>query len=1139
MRNAFVVLVILLLHGPNICSAPGSGDNYTPTSVLASGKWYKIPVTEEGIYRLNYSTLKQLGLEYPSNPRIFGNNHGQLSYYNDDPSPDDLKEIAIYTFTGGDGILNEGDYILFYAQGTGRWVFDDRAGEFTHLRHNYSDTAYYFITSGNQPGKKIMTASMEHGPPNQASSTSDLSFIHEIESENLLHSGREWYQPVSSFKEITIDPELNNLVPGEKIKYRLKVIARGSTPTSFRLTENDRLLEHIDIQGIDMGSLAGLFARPASVSGDFVPSSGNPLLKLYFLNNGNTPARGWLDYLILNARIKNNFIGKTIFFTDSKSSGLGTVTEFTINTTVNDVHVWDVTDPFQPEIIPCSKNDNTVTFISRTDTIRRFSVFMLKDLPEPSGLKPVSSQDLHASPPVDMIIITHPLFLLYASRLAAIHSAESGLVSMTVTPMQIYNEFSGGIPDIVAIRNFVRMKYLKQKDGQRPLKYLLLFGDGSFNNKIMPPGNPNFVPTYQSLNSTAPVTSFSSDDFYGLLDDGEGEETGTLDIGIGRIPVSDTLSASKAVSKISRYIYDSYRGGWKNIVCLTADDEDGNTHVSDAEGLAAVMEKKAPWLNLKKIYLDAFPQVTTSTGQFYPDVVQAIDEQINAGCLIFNYTGHGNEISLAHERIVTSETSTRWRNADRLPLFITATCEFSRFDDAEPNIATGTLVPKNSLGEKILLGEGGGAIALMSTTRLSYSSSNYSLNRQILEVAFERDTEGQAARLGDMIRFAKNRAGNSVNNRNFTLLGDPALRLAWPWQGRIVTDSINNIPASEFTDTLKALSVVTITGHVENLSGNTLNDFNGLVAPVVFDKSSEKQTLANDGGPVFRFKTRENILFSGQTRAENGKFRFNFLVPRDMDYSFGKGSISYYAFDENREMTGVLSEIMTGGFNNSDFHDNSGPVIKLFLNDTLFRNGGITTPDPWLLAILEDETGLNISGAGIGHDLVFWLDHDRSNPVVLNKYFSYETGRFGKGTARFRLTGLSPGEHSITIKAWDNFNNSSEKTISFIVNDDPGLVLKNPLNYPNPFKDVTYITAQHNQPDAFLKVKVEIFNTAGKLIRVLTENMFSNGYQLPPLEWDGRSGGNEKIASGLYPYRLTVSTQNGESSTISGRMIIY
>jgi hypothetical protein len=1139
VRPVQIACFAVMLFSLNL-TLSGITESYSSSSVLSSGKWFKIAVTEDNIYRIDFSRLKQLGMDYPSNPRIFGNNHGQLSYFNDGSGPDDLKEIAIYTFTGSDGIFNEGDYLLFYGKGTNRWIYDNSTGNYNYLRHNYSDTAFYFITSGPVQGKRIVNARGSLLQPNYSSASSDALYMHEKETDNLLHSGREWYQPASYSKDSEVNPGFKDIVTADKIKYTIRVLARASVSTLFRFTENGSVISTVPVSGINLSSTTGTYAQAEMTEGEFVPSSSQPAFKVSFVNNGEISAKGWIDYVKLHARRLNKFDGVTSSFTDSKSSGNGIVTEFTIKSLVEGTQIWDVTDPVTPQAIQYTRTGENIIFKLATDTLRSFIAFLSSSARTPvisSAVLP--NQDLHSSPAADMIIVTHPLFISYALRLAEMHRKNSGLASLVVTPEQIYNEFSGGIPDIVAIRNFMRMKFLLQKGTDHPLKYLLLFGDGSFENKTPPPGNMNYVPTYQTQNSNIIISSFTSDDFYGLLENGEGEDSGTEDLGIGRIPVSDTTEAGIVISKIEGYMSPANQGDWKNVVCITADDEDGNTHMSDAEGLAALVAQRAPWVNIDKIYFDAYNQVTTSTGQFYPDVTKAISDRINSGTLVFNYIGHGNETSLAHERVITSGDIDRWQNISKLPLFITATCEFSRFDDITINSVTGGITGKPSSGEKILLYRKGGAIALMSTTRLVYSAPNYALNRNIFNAAFDLDQEGKALRLGDIIRIAKNMSGNNTNKRNFLLLGDPALRLSYPWHGNVVTDSVNNVPAGGPIDTLKALSLITVTGHIEDNSGNLTADFNGIVIPVVFGKPSEIQTLANDGGQKMKFKEQNNILFSGKTRAENGKFRFTFIVPRDIDYLPGMGKISYYANDEVRDVKGNFSRIVTGGFNNKNIIDTEGPAISLYINDTLFRSGGITDSNPRLLALIEDIGGINTSGTGIGHDLSFWIDNDRAAPYILNNYFENDFGSYSKGSLIYNLSGLDPGSHTITLKVWDNFNNSSEKSINFLVEKGEKFILKNLINYPNPFIEGTRISAEHNRPDDMFDITITIFSLNGLIIRILKTNIPSTGYQLAPVEWDGNTSGGQRAGRGVYPYRVTITAGNGETCTISGRMIIY
>lgn len=1112
-----------------------SSDGFS-SSVLSKGIWFKVAVTKDGIYRLDFSSLKQKGLENPSDPRIFCNNSGQLSYYNDGTATDDLNEISIFTSTGSDGIFNEGDYLLFYGKGTHRWIYTK--GEYSYLRHNYSDTAFYFVTSGVSAGKRITAAPIPVASENYTSAQSDALFIHELENENLIKSGREWFQRLGG-TPLEVKPGFSDLIPGEKIKTRIRTAARGQSVSEFIFSESGIAKKNLMMQPVNYSNFTGTYASVADSSFTFQGSTASPSFEIKFNKNGDQSAIGWLDFITLQARALNTFAGKFRQFNDARSVAAGRITSFSIKTQVSDAIVWDVTDQLNPRLISYTRSGENITFKSRTDSLKTFIAFTPANIVVPDILQgTLTNQDLHSSPSADMIIIVHPLFREYAARLADIHLAKDGIVSQIVTPAQIYNEFSGGIPDISALRNFLRMKYLKQKDTSRPLKYLLLFGDGSYENKTPPPRNPCFIPTYQSRNSNIYVSSFTSDDFYGLLEDGEGEAEGTEDIGIGRFPVSDTVQAGIMISKIRKYIDPANMGDWRSIITLTADDEDGNAHMADAEGLEAEVMNHNPEFNIQKIYLDAFRQVTTSTGQSYPEVTDAINERINAGCLIFNYIGHGSEVGLAHERVVKNEDINSWKNEGKLPLLITATCEFSRFDDTEINMATGELPNKPSSGELALLNKNGGAIALMSTTRVVFSAPNYFLNKNIYSAIFEKDASGKSLRLGDVIRIAKLRTGNSSNKRNFSLLGDPALTLAWPWHGKVITDSINNIAVSGNIDSLKALSLITVAGHIENGDGNLMEDFNGMVLPVIYDKKKMIRTIANDGGPAMNFLVRNNVLFSGKTMAKSGRFRFSFIVPRDIDYTFGSGKISYYAYDKDEDMSGSSENITVGGFSSTSFSDTEGPSIKLFMNDTLFRNGGMTDENPVLLAFIEDKGGINTTGWGIGHDLSGCLDNNKNNPVVLNSFFVNDIDQYSKGTIHYNLSDLTEGDHSFRLKAWDNFNNSSEETLLFVVSTEGKFILKNLLNYPNPFSENTTITAEANKAGSNMDILINIYNLNGKLIKVIKANMPSEGYVMPPVEWDGNDDGGKRVPRGIYPYIVSVKTEKGETSRVSGRMII-
>lgn len=1110
---------------------------YSASSVLGNGQWVKIAVTEEGIYRLDYSRLKEMGFTDPSSAVLYGNNAGQLSFMNDDTAPDDLKKIAFRAEKGTDGVFNEGDYLLFYAEGTHRWIADPGRRGSRFVRHHYSDTAWYFITS--QPGGAltVQTETPPAASPSIISSSTDLYMRHEREEINLIRSGREWYQQVVPGTQNNIGPGFTDLPAGGKIHYTIRVAARSDTETSFILRQGGETIKTITVPAVTMTDINGVYAATMTVSDSIVSSSGSPAFSLAFSSGGNMAATGYIDYADFTARSSLVWRDRNLFISDSRSVGTSAVTRFTVEGS-SSLSIWDISNPAAPLTIQTTPSSGNTVFVAATDSLRRFVAFSLAQVKQPLRSVRVPAQNLHAMMPAGMIIVTYPLFMPYAKKLAELHLADDGLTSLIVTPEQVYNEFSGGVPDAAALRNFIRMIRERGMQSGQQTRYLLLFGDGSYENKTPPPGNSSFIPTWQSVNSTTGVLSFTSDDFYGLLDDGEGEADGFLDMGIGRLPAYDTASAGIMVRKISSYLQGSNQGSWRNILCLVADDEDSNLHMFDAEGLAEAATTAAPPLTVEKIYLDAYRQMTSVSGDSYPDASRAVDDRMAAGCLIMNYVGHGNESGLAHERVIRTGNINSWKNSRMLPLFITATCEFSRFDDVEINRASSSITARNSAGEMVLLNPDGGGIALMSTTRVVYSAPNYTLNRAIYDYAFRTDAEGRSMRLGDIIRQAKVSSGTGMNKRNFLLLGDPALRLAWPSTGKVVTDSINGIHVSMPFDTLKALSLMTVSGHLEDAAGNLMTGFNGTVEPAVFDKPGHVSTLANDGGSPITFPVDGNVLFRGKTNVTGGRFSFSFIVPLDINYSYGSGSVKYYAYNGATDLNGSFTGISVGGFSDAASDDTEGPQIRLFMNDTLFNDGGVTDASPVLLALLSDRSGINATGTGIGHDIIAWLDDDMSEAVVLNSLFRADVGRHISGSLAYPLLVTGQGKHTVSLRAWDNLNNPTVATLRFAVETGGTFRLTDLLAFPNPVTDGTKFTAGHNRPGTEIDLTITIFSSDGRAVKILRNKSSGAGYALPDIPWDGCDENGGRVARGLYLWRAEAVTADGEKTSATGRFII-
>ena len=674
----------------------------------------------------------------------------------------------------------------------------------------------------------------------------------------------------------------------------------------------------------------------------------------------------------------------------------------------------------------------------------------------------------------------------------------------------------------------MRMFYDRATTEAEMPDYLLLFGDGSYDNKKSGDGNSNYILTYQSSNSLHPVSSFCTDDFFGFLDEDEGYDTGDLDIGIGRLPVSSETQAQQALDKITHYLSAETFGDWRNMLCFIADDSDNantNQHAQTAEGLCTYLHENYPILNFDKIFLDAFPQEYTAAGERYPDAEIAIDNRLNKGALIVNYTGHGNELGLTHEQVIQINNILNWTNYDHLPLFLTATCEFSRFDD----------YGRTSGGELVFLNNQGGGFALFTTTRPVYPST---LSHNFYEFAFEK-VDNKYYCMGDLVRLAKNATGSdtNVNKKKFVLLGDPAFKLAYP-KYNIVTTMVNGNPVDENTDTLKAMSFVTIKGYIEDYDGNLLDNFNGYIYPTVFDKSKVLQTLGNEGNEPLNYTSQNNILYKGKASVKDGNFSFSFVVPKDISYNYGNGKLSYYAEDGEEDAAGYSSQIIIGGSLDEATVDSEGPSIEIYMNNESFVDGGITDENPKIVAYVKDSTGINTVGNGIGHDIVAILDNNTSSSYNLNEYYQADLDSYQSGKIEYPLSDLKPGKHTLSLRVWDVYNNSSIDSIEFIVAESAEIAISRLFNYPNPFTQSTDFYFEQNQANTDLEILIQIYTVSGRLVKTLETDMFADGYRVGPIHWDGLDDFGNSLGRGVYIYKLRMRTAEGKTIDKLEKLVI-
>ncbi|WP_372947942.1 type IX secretion system sortase PorU [Mariniphaga sp.] len=1095
-------------------SAQINSHEWKNESVLKEGKWVKIRISEKGIYKIPYSKLTEYGFTNPSQVKVFGAGGIILS---EDPGKidyDDLPQVAVWH-----GKNNGADCLFFYAPGTVEWNPSSTGDFFDHRLNSYTQKGHFFLSENGGSQKNIQVLPVIEDSPTHSISSFNAFQIYKTEKINLIHSGKQWFSDKfinGTNKDYSF--ELQDIENASDIYIRVNAAARSSSSSEMPVSANQTNLGKINFSQVNTADNASLFADGRSERFTFPAQAENLDLKVQFFGSGSSP-EAWLDFIEINYIRKLKTNNELLFFRDKKSVGQNNILEFAIETGTSDLKVWDVTDAFNVQEIPTQINNNKATGKRPADSLKEYVAFSPNgNFPEPELVGGVENQNLHGISTPEFLIISHPIFLTQANQLADFHRTQDNMKVEVVASDKIYNEFSSGNKDATGIRNFIKMFY-DRNDG---LKYVLLFGDGSYDNKGILEGSTAFIPTFQSENSLNPVYSFVTDDYFVMLDAGESVYSGAIDLGIGRIPASTTFEAEIAIKKVNDYHNQQALGNWRNMVSFIADDEDGNLHMSDSEKLANYLNENHGEFITDKIYFDAYQQITGPGGESYPEVTGAINQRVKDGVLVLNYVGHANERFLADEKVLDISHINSWSNSKRLFIFVTATCEFSRFDADD-----------TSAGEYVLFNSNGGGIGLFSTTRLVFAYSNYLLSRSFYNFVFEKNESGEHYRMGDIMRLAKINTINTTNKRNFSLLADPALKLSYP-RHRVFTTTINGHDATQSADTVGAMQAVTVTGYVGDESGNKLNNFSGDIIPTVYDKAVMMSTMGNAGERPMNFKVQENIIYKGLAEVTNGDFSFSFVIPKDISYSLGKGKIIYYAQNEEVDAHGVFDNLMIGG-PGSEITDNEGPEIELFLDSPDFIPGDKVSKNPTLLAYLSDENGINTAGSGIGHDITAVLNNDYSKVMVLNNYYQANAGDFTSGTLSFPMKDIPVGKNSLKLKAWDVANNSTEVEIEFEVTGE--FEISNVANYPNPVSDYTFFTFDHNQADATFEVIFEIFDQNGSRIDYFTTQVGSNGTVSNPVRWDLNET-KIQMRSGIYIFRVTAQNSDGIITSNAGKLLV-
>lgn len=1133
-------------------------------SPLSNGNWYKIPITRDCIYQLDRSYLEDLGLNTnsidPRNIQMWGTNGFELPARNSDSRPE-FDQIPIFINGESDGNFDNNDFILFYGNSPDRVIYDEGNNSYSHEKHSFSDRNYIFITVGNEPGLRLNEVSSSGSTIRVVRSFRDFIWLEEdkYKTESGIKSGTQWlgqlFSGNAAASQTILKDTLPGYIPNAPVTANIQMTARSQSSSRFDLSINGINLNPLSIPGIpSMNSSTGRSARSEllnqtitnlqaeddilQIDAAFVPSSSG--------------AQGWVDWIRIeadrNLTAKN---GKLIFYSP-QDGDISENAEYILSGFNSEPKVLDVTDPVNPELIRVDESAGGYAFRYNTKPGTRFIAQDNYHSP-PVGQR-VQNQNIRGvSDYPDYIIVTNELFYEEAEELAEYRSDNEGLRPVIVTQKQIFNEFSGGVPDMRSIRDYIKYLYDRAGNDQDNLPaYLLFFGDATFDYKGIIPtsNNQNHIFTYQSEESINRVYSFGSDDYFGLLEDSEGiwnsnTSAERIDIGIGRLPIQTAEDARILVDKIKSYEQQNNSGDWRTLFSFAADDDvsgsnnDRDLHLLNSDYTADLIDQDETGIRLNKLYQISYPVENTSSGRRQPLATKAFIERVNNGTLIMNFSGHGNERFLSDERLFSVDNISSLTNRDKLSIFVTATCEFGRFDDNEAQ----------SGAEQIMLYPDGGMVAAFTTTRVVYTGSNpgidnFGLNVELTRQMVQRDDTGKPRRLGDIYRLTKNTAvGASFNSRKFILLGDPAMRIGLP-HDNINISEINGESVEDNTINLRALDRVSIKGEVLG-SNNTVNTaFNGEATLRVFDVERFVDYPDLDwvsagnclNEPGCGYKVQNDIIFNGRVSVNNGNFASEFIVPKDIAYSDSKGLIQVYAEQATSDAVGAFSNFTLNGRNQDAVDDNKGPELEIYLNDETFFNGSLVNDSPNLIARLSDEMGINTSG-GVGHEIIAILSKEpqdeKDETIMLNEFYKSDIDDFTKGRIEYPLNNLSQGRYTLQMRAFDVFNNLGEEEISFEVANSRKLEIANMYNYPNPMHNFTNFIFEHNQQGNPMDISIRIYTLSGRPVAHIVRESFISPGNFARIEWDGRDDDHHMLATGTYLYHIKIRTE-----TIEGRQSI-
>lgn len=1106
---------------------------YTSRSVLSSGQFVKISVEESGIYRLTYEQIVAAGLN-PQNLRILGYGGAMLNQDFSLRRIDDLPSVPYYRHTGADGKFGEGDYILFYAQGIFGWTWN--GVRFRHSINPYSTKGYYFLS--DSAGEQILLT-----PNRQTIDTNNTLTVttfydhqvHEQETVNLIDKkgesggGREFYgETIASGGTYTYTQDIPNIVSGSMMRIYVDYAVDASTQNStLSITNNSETKTN---EAIGMAYSDYLTEGTNAWFNTTFEASGSSRqqFKLQYKHTDATKSMH-LNYIELTAKrqltMANNLL--IVTNTDNYRNGESGIPDnlYQVENVSQETQVWNITKLDSIYSEPTSLSGSQLLFRGTNDELQNYVVINPSkcEAKQPTIIGQVSNQNLHAIRNVDYVVISYPDFADAAQDLVNAHKQYDGLRGVVVTSEQVYNEFSSGTPDATAYRSFMKFLYDTSDEASRP-KYLLLMGDGSFDNrKLLTTSAYPYLLTYQSRSSLNEVEAYATDDYFGFLADDSGlsDTSDKMLIAVGRLPVKSSEEARAVVNKTIRYMQGENLGSWRQQLCFLADDGDSGLHTRCIDTGAEKIRESNPNFIVTKIYTDAYRQETSASGESYPIAKAQLDNMLKDGVLYFNYSGHAGSNNISSEQMLTAKEIRQMTNQNQ-GFWMLATCNFAQFDAA-----------RTSAAEEAVLNENGGAIGLLASCRTVYAEKNQILNDSLSLTLFQHDENNQYMNtIGEATRLAKNGYATSVKDKNklpYILLADPALKLHYP------TDY--KVEITEKEDTLRAISRHSIHGNIVNHDGGKVSEFNGVIYINIYDKMQRLTTLDNDQTDPSKkryvtYNDYPNKIFSGSAKVEDGEFTVDFMIPKDIRYNFGQGRIVFYAQDTEHKKEAVGNDMQTviGGSSDIEITDNEGPEIKIYLNNPQFQSGDKTHPNPRFYARITDENGINTIGNGIGHDLMLVVDEDILQTYSLNSYYTSDLGHYQSGGVNYLLPTQEEGFHSLTFRAWDLLNNSTTVSLDYEVVNDLDARLFSVITYPNPMRmdETVHFSVQHDHPDDILQVQLYVFDLSGYMVYHYEQEGTAD------IDWNTS---NSNLRKGIYFYTIRIKTSDTDYTSGHGKII--